>query len=108
MNWNNFDNQYIITYGWMARLNLPKNEQIILSLVYGYNITGRNYYIGDASHLSKWTCSPIGDVLDAIKSLVDKNLLLIIKENDAIQLIVQDPRITQLADYKKKKESEQT
>lgn len=58
--------------------------------------------------MSKWTGAPIGDVLDAIKSLVDKNLLLIIKENDAIQLIVQDPRITQLADYKKKKESEQT
>lgn len=96
MDRSDFEDQYIVTYGWMIELDLEKTEQTILSLVFGYQVSGRIYRVGDGRHLAKWTRKTIPEVIDALKKLQSKGLIKAYEEENGIYLVAQDPRFIDL------------
>lgn len=104
MDRNGFEDQFFITYGWMADLGLSKAEQTILAIAYNFQISKTAYYynMGNGQHLAKWIHGDVGDVIDAIKHLIELDLVRAFSEDHSIYLYVKDPRISNLANYKNK------
>lgn len=78
----NRDN-YIVVNGFMVTdLKLKGNELLIYALIYGFSQAENQKFTGSLQYIADWTNSTRQGVLKAIKSLVEKGLL--IKENKNI------------------------
>ena len=72
---------FINIQGWMVTdLRLKGNELLIYAIIYGFSQDGDSKFEGSASYLAEWTNSTKQGIYKALKSLIDKGL--IIKEEE--------------------------
>ena len=77
---------YIVIQGWMVNeLNLKGNELIIYAIIYGFSQLENQKFTGSLQYLADWTNSTKQGVINSLKSLIEKNL--IIKEEKIINSV---------------------
>ena len=77
---------YIVIQGWMVNeLNLKGNELIIYAIIYGFSQLENQKFTGSLQYLADWTNSTKQGVINNLKSLIEKNL--IIKEEKIINAV---------------------
>jgi len=82
------DENYIQIAGWMLNeLGLKGNELIIYALIHGFCQDGKNTYHGGLTYIADWTNSTKQGVIKALKSLIDKKLIVknLIKVDNGVQ-----------------------
>jgi len=68
---------YIQISGWMInKLNLKGNELFIYAIIYSFSQDGKSEFRGSLQYLADWTNSTPQGVLKAIKSLLQKGLII--------------------------------
>ena len=76
----NNDN-YVTIQGWMIReLGLKGNELVIYAIIYGFSQAENQVYNGSLQYLADWTNSSKQSVMNCLKSLTEKQLV-VKKEN---------------------------
>ncbi len=71
------DENYIQISGWMLNeLNLKGNELLIYALIHGFCQDGKSTYHGGLTYIAEWTNSTKQGVIKALKSLIDKKLIV--------------------------------
>ena len=71
------DDNYIQIYGWMLNeLDLKGNELMIYALIHGFSQDGKSDYHGGLTYISLWTNSTKQGVIKALKSLLEKGLIV--------------------------------
>lgn len=71
------DENYIQISGWMLNeLNLKGNELLIYALIHGFSQDGRSDYHGGLGYIAAWTNSTKQGVIKALKSLLEKGLIV--------------------------------
>ena len=74
---------FINIQGWMVKdLGLKGNELIIYAIIFGFSQDGTSKFAGSLNYLAEWTNSTKQGVLKALKSLVEKGLIL---KNDVVK-----------------------
>jgi DNA-binding MarR family transcriptional regulator len=72
---------YINIQGWMINeLKLKGNELILYAIIYGFTQDGETEYKGSLSYLSESLCITKRCVINLLKSLVDKGLIMKIED----------------------------
>lgn len=72
---------YVTIQGWMIReLGLKGNELVIYAIIYGFSQAENQVYNGSLQYLADWTNSSKQSVMNCLKSLTEKKLI-IKKEN---------------------------
>ena len=80
------DNSYFVVQSWMVnQLGLKSIERDCFAIIYGYSMDGESDFHGSLSYLSELTGYSKNSVCTALKSLVDKGL--IIKKDEVINNI---------------------
>lgn len=68
---------YIAIQGWMiADLELKGNELLIYAIIYGFSQNENQRYTGSLQYLAEWTNTTRRSVINSLKALVDKGLIL--------------------------------
>ncbi|MCR5252571.1 MAG: hypothetical protein K6C98_02525 [Treponema sp.] len=71
------DENYIQIAGWMLNeLDLKGNELLIYALIHGFSQDGKSDYHGGLTYISLWTNSTKQGVIKALKSLLEKGLIV--------------------------------
>ena len=71
------DGNYIVVQSFMVKeLHLKWNELLIYACIYGFSQAKNQKYKGGLQYLADWTNSTKQGVIKALKSLLDKNLIL--------------------------------
>ncbi|MBQ1759012.1 MAG: helix-turn-helix domain-containing protein [Prevotella sp.] len=71
------DNNYITIQGWMrTRLNLKGVELMVYAIIYGFSQDGESVFSGTARYLAEWVGVTRRSMMDILKKLVDKGLLV--------------------------------
>ena len=71
------DTNYYSVQGWMVnKLNLSGNELICYAIIYGFSQEGMSVFMGSLSYLEKWMNATRPTVIKALKSLVEKELIV--------------------------------
>lgn len=71
------DENYYQVQGWMVtKLNLKGNEKDIYAIIYGFSQDGQTRYTGSLQYLADWTNSSKQSVINCLKSLIDKELIV--------------------------------
>ena len=71
---------YVNIAGWMIReLNLKGNELIIYAIIYGFTQAEDQVFNGGLEYLAQWTNSTQQGVHKNLKSLIDKELIVVRK-----------------------------
>ena len=77
------ERNYIVIQGWMIKeLGLKGNELLIYAIIYGFSQVEGTKFNGSLQYLADWCNSTRQGVLNTLKKLVEKNL--IIKEDKII------------------------
>ena len=77
------ERNYIVIQGWMIKeLGLKGNELLIYAIIYGFSQAEVTKFSGSLQYLADWCNSTRQGVLNTLKKLVEKNL--IIKEDEII------------------------
>lgn len=77
------ERNYIVIQGWMIKeLGLKGNELLIYAIIYGFSQAEGTKFSGSLQYLADWCNSTRQGVLNTLKKLVEKNL--IIKEDEII------------------------
>ena len=80
------NSNYIQIQGWMVKeLHLKGNELLIYALIYGFSQDGQSKFTGSLSYIADWISSSKQTVINTLKSLEEKNL--IVKEQEVINNI---------------------
>lgn len=80
------DNNYINIQGFMiTKLGLKGNELLVYALIYGFSQDGNCKFSGSLSYIAEWISSSKQTVINTLKSLEAKGL--IIKEQEVINNI---------------------
>lgn len=68
---------FITIQGWMVNeLNLKGNELLIYSVIYGFSQDGKSKFTGSLQYLADWCNSSKQTVINCLKSLCEKDLLI--------------------------------
>ncbi|MCH5279723.1 MAG: helix-turn-helix domain-containing protein, partial [Christensenellaceae bacterium] len=68
---------YLNIQGWMvSELELKGNELIIYAVIYGFSQDGTTAFGGSLSYLMQWTKASKPTVINCLKSLIDKGLVV--------------------------------
>ena len=71
------NNNYITIQGWMINdLSLKGNELLVYALLYGFCQDGESKFEGSISYISEWISSSKPTVINILKSLEEKNLII--------------------------------
>jgi DNA-binding PadR family transcriptional regulator len=71
------DTNYYSVQGWMVnKLHLSGNELICYAIIYGFSQEGMSVFMGSLSYLEKWMNATKPTVIKALKSLVEKSLII--------------------------------
>ena len=71
------DNNYITIQGWMrTRLNLKGVELMVFAIIYGFSQDGESVFSGTARYLAEWVGVSRRSMMDILRKLVDKGLLV--------------------------------
>ena len=71
------DTNYYSVQGWMVnKLHLSGNELICYAIIYGFSQEGMSVFMGSLSYLEKWMNATKPTVIKALKSLVEKELIV--------------------------------
>lgn len=71
------DSNYYQVSGWMInRLNLKGTELQIYAIIYGFSQDGESEFTGNIRYLSEWTSSTKKTIITALKSLVEKDIII--------------------------------
>lgn len=72
------DEAYVVVQGWMInRLKLKGNELMIYAIIYGFTqMMGDQWFTGSRQYLADWTNTTKPSVDKALKSLVDKKMIV--------------------------------
>lgn len=71
------DTNYYSVQGWMVnKLHLSGNELICYAIIYGFSQEGMSLFMGSLSYLEKWMNATKPTVIKALKSLVEKELIV--------------------------------
>lgn len=71
------DTNYYSVQGWMVnKLRLSGNELICYAIIYGFSQEGMSVFMGSLSYLEKWMNATKPTVIKALKSLVEKELIV--------------------------------
>lgn len=71
------DSNYYQVSGWMInRLNLKGTELQIYAIIYGFSQDGESEFTGNIRYLCEWTSSTKKTIITALKSLVEKNIII--------------------------------
>jgi len=71
------DNTYVVLQSFMINeLNLKGTELITYAIIYGFNQDCNTKYEGSLSYLAEWNNCDKRTIQNALKSLVDKGLLI--------------------------------
>ena len=71
------DTNYYSVQGWMVnKLHLSGNELICYAIIYGFSQEGMSVFMGSLSYLEKWMNATRPTVIKALKSLVEKSLII--------------------------------
>ena len=86
------DENYIQIAGWMLNeLNLKGNELLIYALIHGFCQDGKSTFKGGLTYIGEWTNSTKQGVIKALKSLLDKKLI--------VKVLVQNKNGMQSVEY---------
>lgn len=78
---------YLTIQGFMITdLHLKGNELLIYALIYGFSQEGNSKFIGSLSYMASWISSSNQTVINTLKSLIEKGL--IIKEQKTINNVL--------------------
>lgn len=78
------DDSNIQIYGWMAtKLKLKGNELLIYAVIYSFsrNDNGNGVFNASTAYLCEWTGATKKTVVEAIASLITKNLIIKLEDN---------------------------
>ena len=71
------DENYLEIQGWMrTRLGLKGSELLTYGLIYGFSQDGDSWFSGSASYIADWVGISRQQVLEILKRLVDKGLII--------------------------------
>ena len=71
------DDNFYTVQGWMVRkLHLSGNELICYAIINGFSQDGMSLFMGSLSYLQKWMNVSQPTVIKALKSLVEKELII--------------------------------
>lgn len=71
------NNNYITIQGWMRNeLDLTGTELIIYAIIYGFSQDGHSRFTGSASYLADWSGATRQSVMNNLKKLLDKDLIV--------------------------------
>ena len=71
------DNNYITIQGWMrTKLNLKGAELMVFAIIYGFSQDGQSVFSGTVRYLAEWVGVSRRSMMDILKKLVDKGLLV--------------------------------
>ena len=71
------DENYLEIQGWMrTRLGLKGSELLTYGLIYGFSQDGDSWFSGSASYIADWVGVSRQQVLNVLKRLVDKGLII--------------------------------
>lgn len=74
---------YVTLQGWMIKeLDLKGNELIVYSVVYGFSQNEDNCFWGSSKYLMEWCHATKATIINTLKSLCDKGLLIKCKIED--------------------------
>lgn len=69
-------NNYVTILGWMTNLDLRGNELIVYAIIHGFSQDKHSYFYGSLSYLSEWTNVSVQSIVEILKKLVDRGLLV--------------------------------
>lgn len=75
---------YYQIYDWMPKkLKLKNNELNIYAIIYNYTISKntKGYFNGSIAYLKEWTNASNRNVIDCLKNLLQKNLIILVADN---------------------------
>ena len=78
------DDNSIQIYGWMTtKLKLKGNELLIYAIIYSFSQNNNNQGVfnGSMAYLQEWTNSSRQNTIECLNGLINKNLILKIKDN---------------------------
>lgn len=81
------DDNTFLMHGWIPKkLKLKGNELIIYSIIYSFSIkSSQGYFNGSTAYLQEWTNTSQRNVINCLKSLIKKNLIICIEDNSQIR-----------------------
>lgn len=81
------DDNTFLMHGWIPKkLKLKGNELIIYSIIYSFSIkSSQGYFNGSTAYLQEWTNTSQRNVINCLKSLIKKNLIICVKDNSKIR-----------------------
>lgn len=83
------DNNYIVIQSFMVKdLKLKGNALILYALIYGFSQTENQAFTGSLTYMAEWTSSTVQGVQKALKSLMNKKLIVKHEEYDNNVLVV--------------------
>lgn len=82
------DNKYITIQGWMvSELKLKGSELICYAIIYGFSQDDKSVFSGSASYIAEWLSIDRRNVLEVLKRLTSKGLIVKIeKEVNGVKL----------------------
>ena len=71
------ENNYICILGFMVtELELKGNELLIYAIIHGFSQSESQYYSGSLKYLCEWTRASKQTVINCLKSLIEKDLII--------------------------------
>lgn len=69
-------NNYITILGWMTNLGLKGNELLVYAIIHGFSQDKESYFHGSLKYLTQWTGTTEQNIIDILKKLTEKGLLI--------------------------------
>ena len=81
------DDNTFLMYGWIPKkLKLKGNELIIYSIIYSFSIkSNKGYFEGSTAYLQQWTNTSQRNVINVLKNLIEKDLIILLEDNSKIR-----------------------
>ena len=81
------DDNTFLMYGWIPKkLKLKGNELIIYSIIYSFSIkSNKGYFEGSTAYLQQWTNTSQRNVINVLKNLLEKDLIILLEDNSSIR-----------------------